>query len=419
MANSKISALTSATTPLAGTETVPIVQSGATVKTTVADITGAGTYPGYFTTLTSTGTTTLGDAATDTVTVNGYMGVGGAAVSNIGSKISSSALTGVSQIGFQSVPVGTSAATTQVQGVGSQPGTAAAAFTCASTYAFRANNAVKGAGSTITDQYGVYVDDQTNGTNNYGIRSIVSSGANKWNIYASGTAQNYFAGSMGIGATSPVGKLDVFASSGGGAGTVVPVSITVGDTSSGNAWPGDGTLSTVFNYFSGDGTNNGVRFRHGVGETNASGSASIWKIQYRAAGGAINSYTGFSDSLAVDINGNVIVNGIGGLGYGTGSGGTVTQVTSRTTGVTLNKTNGAITLVSAAGLATFQSFTVTNSTVAATDVVHVTQKSGTDLYQIFVTATAAGSFRITFATTGGVTVEQPVFNFAVIKAVTA
>jgi hypothetical protein len=226
-------------------------------------------------------------------------------------------------------------------------------------------------------------------------------------------------GNVGIGTTTPVGRLDVFAASGGGAGTVVPVSITVGDTSSGNAWPGDGTLSTVFNYFSGDGTNNGVRFRHGVGETNTSGSTSVWKIQYRAAGGAINSYTGFSNALTVDTSGNVLVTGVGGLGYGTGSGGTVTQVTSRTTGVTLNKTNGAITLVSGAGLATFQSFTVTNSTVAATDVVHVTQKSGTDLYQIFVTATAAGSFQITFATTGGITVEQPVFNFAVIKGVTA
>jgi hypothetical protein len=56
--------------------------------------------------------------------------------------------------------------------------------------------------------------------------------------------------------------------------------------------------------------------------------------------------------------------------------------------------------------------------VAATDVVHVAQKSGTDLYQIFVTAVAAGSFQITFATTGGTTTEQPVFNFAVFKAVT-
>jgi hypothetical protein len=39
MANTKISALTSATTPLAGTETLPIVQSGATVKVATDDLT--------------------------------------------------------------------------------------------------------------------------------------------------------------------------------------------------------------------------------------------------------------------------------------------------------------------------------------------------------------------------------------------
>lgn len=39
MSNSKISALTSATTPLAGTEVTPVVQSGATKKVTVADLT--------------------------------------------------------------------------------------------------------------------------------------------------------------------------------------------------------------------------------------------------------------------------------------------------------------------------------------------------------------------------------------------
>lgn len=85
--------------------------------------------------------------------------------------------------------------------------------------------------------------------------------------------------------------------------------------------------------------------------------------------------------------------------------------------MTLNKTNGAITLFSAAGTTTWQSFTVTNSTVAATDTVIVNQKSGTDLYMIHVTNVAAGSFQITFATTGGTTTEQPVFNFAIIKAV--
>lgn len=126
-----------------------------------------------------------------------------------------------------------------------------------------------------------------------------------------------------------------------------------------------------------------------------------------------------AERMRIDSSGNVLVTGAGGLGYGTGSGGAVTQATSRTTGVTLNKTNGAITLVSAAGSATWQTFTVTNSTVAATDTIIVNQKSGTDLYQIFVTNVAAGSFKITFATTGGTTTEQPVFNFAVIKAVTA
>lgn len=109
----------------------------------------------------------------------------------------------------------------------------------------------------------------------------------------------------------------------------------------------------------------------------------------------------------------------GGVGYGTGAGGTVTQATSRTTGVTLNKICGAITLVSAAGTATWQTFTLTNSSIAATDVVIVNQKSGTDLNMISVTNVSAGSCKISFATTGGTTTEQPVFSFAVIKGVTA
>jgi hypothetical protein len=116
---------------------------------------------------------------------------------------------------------------------------------------------------------------------------------------------------------------------------------------------------------------------------------------------------------------SLVVNGTGGVGYATGAGGAVTQGTSRTTGVTLNKTSGAITLFSAAGSATAATFTVTNSTVAATDVIILNQKSGTDLYDLMVTAVAAGSFNISFRTTGGTTTEQPVFNFAVIKGVAA
>jgi len=106
------------------------------------------------------------------------------------------------------------------------------------------------------------------------------------------------------------------------------------------------------------------------------------------------------------------------LGYSIG-GGAITQITSRVTGVTLNKSSGTITLVSAAGSTSYQTFTVTNSFVAANDVIIVNQKSGTDKMAMFVTAVASGSFNITFATTTGTTIEQPVINFAVVKAVAA
>jgi hypothetical protein len=128
---------------------------------------------------------------------------------------------------------------------------------------------------------------------------------------------------------------------------------------------------------------------------------------------------GAATGTSLTASGTIVSTGTAGVGYATGAGGTVTQGSSRTTGVTLNKTTGAITLFSAAGSATAATFTVTNSTVAATDVIILNQKSGTDLYDLMVTAVAAGSFNITFRTTGGTTTEQPVFNFAVIKGVAA
>jgi hypothetical protein len=159
--------------------------------------------------LSVTGNTTLGDATTDTVQVNGYMGVGGAATVAAGVYVQNSALSGTTQSGIYNDLRGTSGATAQIKGFVSNIGTAAASFTVSSLIGFEARNAVKGAGSTITDQHGVYIVDQTQGTNNYGITSLVSSGTNKWNIYASGTAANYFAGNVGIGTSTPGAILDV------------------------------------------------------------------------------------------------------------------------------------------------------------------------------------------------------------------
>lgn len=147
--------------------------------------------------------------------------------------------------------------------------------------------------------------------------------------------------------------------------------------------------------------------------TNTLGTTSMsWVVQID---------TNNASALGVQIAGTnvLVVTQTGKLGFGTGAGGTVTQGTSRTTGVTLNKPCGAITLFSAAGSTTAASFVVTNSQVAATDTIIVSQKNGTNLYDLCVTAVGGGNFTITFRTTGGTSTDAPVINFVVIKAVTA
>ena len=138
--------------------------------------------------------------------------------------------------------------------------------------------------------------------------------------------------------------------------------------------------------------------------------------------------------LAVTTNGTIIFNesrlteftgtnllATATLGYTTGSGGTVTQASNKTTAVTLNKINGEI-VMNAAALAddATAAFTLTNSTIAATDVVIVNVASvGTaGAYQVTVGAVAAGSCSISVLNvSGGALSEAIKLNFAVIKAV--
>lgn len=135
-------------------------------------------------------------------------------------------------------------------------------------------------------------------------------------------------------------------------------------------------------------------------------------------GATISSSTITSSSLA-----GTNVTATGNFGYATGAGGAVTQLTDKTTGVTLNKRSGAITTHDnslAAGAEV--SFTLTNSTIAATDVVVVCIKSGgtAGAYNVVVDAVAAGSCQISLTNLStGALGEALVLNFAVIKAVAA
>lgn len=113
----------------------------------------------------------------------------------------------------------------------------------------------------------------------------------------------------------------------------------------------------------------------------------------------------------------------GGIGYKSGGGGTVTQLTSKSTGVTLNKPSGQVTMNNAALAAGAKvSFVVTNSTVGANDGVLVWIVSGgtANAYRAEVTAIGSGSFTATVENiTGGSLSEAPIIGFALMKAAVA
>lgn len=101
------------------------------------------------------------------------------------------------------------------------------------------------------------------------------------------------------------------------------------------------------------------------------------------------------------------------------NGGTVTQATSITTGVTLNGLSGRVTTVASTLAAGAEAtFTVTNSSVAATDVVSVsTTYAGAGTVQVFCSKVAAGSFDITITNHHAANALDAavVINFVVIK----
>jgi len=164
----------------------------------------------------------------------------------------------------------------------------------------------------------------------------------------------------------------------------------------------------------------------------ASGTTSVDIIKYKTGGFYINNnetdaaaftsfYVGASERMRIDSSGNVLVVNPAGLGYGTGSGGTVTQATSKSTAVTLNKPTGQITMNAAAlGATTSVFFDVNDSLVAATDNVLLTLSNFSALNYTIKCFVAAGKFTVILKNeTAGSLSEAVVFNFAIIKGATS
>lgn len=273
--------------------------------------------------ITSGGSVQLGGIGTDAYSLRMARGITGATTAY-----------GIGQLGDVQSDV-----TVVANGFYSNMGTAAAAFTLPNMYHFRVAQGTIGAGSTVTNQYGFSVTSaMIGGTNNYGFHADIASGTNRWNFYASGTANNAFAGNTRLG------------------GTTAP-------------------------------------------------------------------------TVACDVTGDVLASAFirsngatSGVGYGTGAGGTVTQATSKSTGVTLSKVCGQITMNAAAlAAATIVSFVATNTAIAATDVLVLNHVSGGTPGAYTLNAQcAAGSATINVRNnTAGSLSEAIVISYALVKAVTA
>ena len=134
-------------------------------------------------------------------------------------------------------------------------------------------------------------------------------------------------------------------------------------------------------------------------------------------------YTGGAERMRIDTNGNVLVTGAGGLGYGAGSGGTVTQLTSKSTNVTLNKPTGKIVMNNASLASnTTVSFLLVNSLASISDTLSISQITGTGSSgpYMFSSVASNGGFLISVRNMSGGSLSEAIgLNFTIIKGATA
>ena len=125
--------------------------------------------------------------------------------------------------------------------------------------------------------------------------------------------------------------------------------------------------------------------------------------------------------LDQDIDGADVILSNGQFGYTAAAQGTVTQATSKSTAVTLNKSAGQITMNNASlGATTNVTFTLNNSLISANDIVILNVASGATAgaYNCWVSGLSAGAVTITVRNISASPLsEAVVINFALIHCV--
>ncbi len=265
--------------------------------------------------------------------------------------------------------------------------------TFGSSYQFYADTLATD-GATLTNNYGVFVATQTVGTNIYGVYSNIASGTNRYNFYANGTADNYFAGNVGIGTVNDgTAVLQI----GAGTATVAPLEFISGTLMT---TPDGGSMEFDSNNLSF--TNDATGLRGYVPATN------LFRLTANGAaiGPAIANFFGANSAISVIANGKYELEAY--CYFTKTTAGTVTvTLTSSQTPVNINGTvdYGAIAGGTATGAANRISLFASASTAAA---FGASGSLTTAVNHAFIiraiietNATTAGNIRINFTSSAG------------------
>lgn len=150
----------------------------------------------------------------------------------------------------------------------------------------------------------------------------------------------------------------------------------------------------------------------------------VWQSAPSTTAGSTPS---FSTKMNLDLSGNLLLtSGTGGLGYGTGAGGTVTQLTSKSTTVTLNKPSGQITMNNAALAAGASVYFAVNNIVVDTSCAIVASIVGdgsiasVNNYEAIAIGCVNGYFWIRLTNKSAVSLSEAVkVQFDVLKGAVA
>lgn len=140
------------------------------------------------------------DSSPFVIDSEGRVGVGGVPVAGQSIRLSKTMTGSINSYGIFNVGAVQSDVTSNAFYFRTNANTAASAFTLTAIGHYNTLQSTIGAGSTVTNQYGFFADASLTGaTNNFGFFSNIAAGTARYNFYAQGTADNYFAGKVGIG----------------------------------------------------------------------------------------------------------------------------------------------------------------------------------------------------------------------------